>query len=91
MFDPGPCVYMEKIAVGPGYAQGVVDLDATPGQAGRDLGDVDVHASRVAGARLVELPLGYDRPTPGFDELGAAPAGTGESVHQSVGEQRSIG
>src|SRR6201989_1732604 len=25
-----PDVYMEKIAVGPGYAQGVVDLDATP-------------------------------------------------------------
>ncbi|MFN8037046.1 MAG: class II fructose-bisphosphatase [Acidimicrobiia bacterium] len=27
MFDPGPCVYMEKIAVGP-EATGVVDLDA---------------------------------------------------------------
>jgi fructose-1,6-bisphosphatase II len=28
MFDPGPCVYMEKIAVGP-EAAGVIDLDAT--------------------------------------------------------------
>ena len=28
MFDPGPCVYMEKIAVGP-EAAGVVDLDAS--------------------------------------------------------------
>ena len=28
---------------------------------------------RFAGARLVELPLGYDRPSPGFDELGGAP------------------
>jgi len=27
MFDPGPCVYMEKIAVGP-EAAGVIDLDA---------------------------------------------------------------
>jgi fructose-1,6-bisphosphatase II len=29
MFDPGPCVYMEKIAVGP-EARGLVDLDASP-------------------------------------------------------------
>src|SRR3954470_22287298 len=29
MFDPGPCVYMEKIAVGP-EAAGVVDITATP-------------------------------------------------------------
>jgi SagB-type dehydrogenase family enzyme len=29
---------------------------------------------RFAGARLVALPLGYDRPTPGFDRLGSAPA-----------------
>jgi len=28
MFDPGPCVYMEKIAVGP-ECRGVVDLNAT--------------------------------------------------------------
>jgi fructose-1,6-bisphosphatase II len=27
MFDPGPCVYMDKIAVGPGAAE-VIDLDA---------------------------------------------------------------
>jgi fructose-1,6-bisphosphatase II len=29
MFDPGPCVYMEKLAVGP-EARGLVDLDASP-------------------------------------------------------------
>jgi len=29
MFNPGPCVYMEKIAVGPD-AVGVVDIDKTP-------------------------------------------------------------
>ena len=28
MYDPGPCVYMEKIAVGPAAA-GVIDLDAS--------------------------------------------------------------
>lgn len=29
MFDPGPCVYMEKIAVGPGLV-GVCSIEATP-------------------------------------------------------------
>jgi len=29
MFDPGPCVYMEKIAVGPA-AKGRIDINATP-------------------------------------------------------------
>lgn len=29
MFDPGPCVYMEKIAVGPD-CRGVIDIDKTP-------------------------------------------------------------
>ena len=29
MFDPGPCVYMEKLAVGP-ECRGVVDIAATP-------------------------------------------------------------
>ena len=27
MFDPGPCVYMEKIAVGAGLPKNIVDLD----------------------------------------------------------------
>ncbi len=31
MFDPGPCVYMEKIAVGPG-AVGNIDITASPTQ-----------------------------------------------------------
>ncbi|MEE2767856.1 MAG: class II fructose-bisphosphatase [Actinomycetota bacterium] len=29
MFDPGPCVYMEKIAAGPGCAD-VIDIDCSP-------------------------------------------------------------
>ncbi len=31
MFDPGPCVYMEKIAAGPDGV-GVIDINKTPGQ-----------------------------------------------------------
>ena len=31
MFDPGPCMYMEKIAVGPA-ARGAIDINATPTQ-----------------------------------------------------------
>ncbi|HEX9260301.1 MAG TPA: fructose-bisphosphatase class II family protein, partial [Acidimicrobiales bacterium] len=31
MFNPGPCVYMEKIAVGPG-AVGAVDITASPAE-----------------------------------------------------------
>jgi fructose-1,6-bisphosphatase II len=31
MFDPGPCVYMEKIAVGPD-AKGAIDISKSPGE-----------------------------------------------------------
>lgn len=31
MFDPGPCVYMDKIAVGPA-CKGVVDIEASPAE-----------------------------------------------------------
>jgi fructose-1,6-bisphosphatase II len=31
MFDPGPCVYMEKVAVGP-ECRGVIDITATPAE-----------------------------------------------------------
>jgi len=36
MFDPGPCVYMEKLAVGP-RAKGAVDLTRSPTENLRDL------------------------------------------------------
>lgn len=47
MFDPGPCVYMEKIAVGPGAA-GAIDIDRPVGEnmravakaLGKEVGDV---------------------------------------------------
>ena len=65
MFDPGPCFYMEKIAVGP-EAAGVVDLTATPtenlhavakakGESVRDVTavilDRDRHADLIAEVR----------------------------------------
>jgi len=30
MFDPGPDVYMDKLAVGPGYPEGIIDLAKSP-------------------------------------------------------------
>jgi fructose-1,6-bisphosphatase II len=36
MFDPGPCVYMEKLAVGPG-GKGAVDITRTPTENLREL------------------------------------------------------
>ncbi|MBK9179250.1 MAG: class II fructose-bisphosphatase [Acidimicrobiales bacterium] len=65
MFDPGPCVYMEKIAVGPDAA-GVVDINASPtdnleavarakGESVRDVTavilDRDRHADLIAEVR----------------------------------------
>jgi fructose-1,6-bisphosphatase II len=65
MFNPGPCVYMEKIAVGP-VAKGVIDINATPtenlhaiakakGESVRDLTvvilDRDRHADLIAEVR----------------------------------------
>ncbi|HEV8063300.1 MAG TPA: class II fructose-bisphosphatase [Acidimicrobiales bacterium] len=65
MFDPGPCVYMEKLAVGPDAA-GSIDLDASPtenlraiaaakGQSVRDLTvvilDRERHAELIAEVR----------------------------------------
>ena len=65
MFDPGPCVYMEKLAVGPD-CRGVVDIAATPtenlhavakakGESVRDLTavilDRDRHADLIAEVR----------------------------------------
>jgi fructose-1,6-bisphosphatase II len=65
MFDPGPCVYMEKIAVGPDCT-GVIDINASPtenlqavakakGESVRDLTavilDRDRHADLIAEVR----------------------------------------
>lgn len=65
MFDPGPCVYMEKIAVGP-EAAGKIDINASPADnlaavakaKGEDVNDVtavildrDRHADLIAEVR----------------------------------------
>ena len=67
MFDPGPCVYMEKIAVGP-EAAGVIDITMSPtenlhavakakGESVRDVTavilDRDRHADLIAEVRAV--------------------------------------
>jgi fructose-1,6-bisphosphatase II / sedoheptulose-1,7-bisphosphatase len=67
-----PDVYMNKIAVGPGYSQGVVDLDATP--------EDNIHAiARAKGVKPHEVTaLIMDRPR--HAELIAAVRRTGASI-----------
>lgn len=49
MFDPGPCVYMEKIVVGP-HAKGVIDLD-------RDIAGNMAALSKATGRPVGELTV----------------------------------
>src|SRR5438046_9749836 len=92
-----PDVYMEKIAIGPGYPKGVVDLDAPAGENIAAL----ARAKGVEPAAITALVL--DRPRhadliaamrkagaagrliPGGDVAGgthtAAPEGTGIAIH----------
>jgi fructose-1,6-bisphosphatase II / sedoheptulose-1,7-bisphosphatase len=67
-----PDVYMDKIAVGPGYPKGVVDLDAPPAE--------NIHAvARAKGVKPEEITaLIMDRPR--HDALIAAVRKTGASV-----------
>jgi fructose-1,6-bisphosphatase II / sedoheptulose-1,7-bisphosphatase len=67
-----PDVYMEKIAIGPGYAKGVIDLDAPPEQNIRNL----AKAKGVAPADITALVM--DRPR--HADLIAAIRKTGASV-----------
>ena len=73
MFDPGPCVYMEKIAVGPGCAD-AIDITLSPtenlqrvaeakGESVRDI-TADIpggspHAAQVARVRGVLVVVGF--------------------------------
>ncbi len=67
-----PDVYMDKIAVGPGYPKGVVDLDASPAD--------NIHAlARAKGVKPEEITaLIMDRPR--HDKLIAAVRQTGATV-----------
>src|SRR5687768_9990618 len=67
-----PDVYMEKIAIGPGYKKGVVDLDASPEQNIRSL----AKAKGVTAADITALIM--DRPR--HADLIAAVRKTGASV-----------
>jgi fructose-1,6-bisphosphatase II / sedoheptulose-1,7-bisphosphatase len=67
-----PDVYMDKIAIGPGYAKGIVDLDASPTD--------NIHAvARAKGVKPEEITaLIMDRPR--HDKLIAEVRKTGASV-----------
>jgi fructose-1,6-bisphosphatase II / sedoheptulose-1,7-bisphosphatase len=67
-----PDVYMNKIAIGPGYSRGVVDLDASP--------EDNIHAmARAKGCKPHEVTaLIMDRPR--HEELIAAVRKTGASI-----------
>jgi len=67
-----PDVYMQKIAVGPGYAKGVVELDASPADNVRRL----AKAKGVEAAAITVLVL--DRPR--HADIIAAVRGTGAAV-----------
>jgi fructose-1,6-bisphosphatase II len=82
MFDPGPCVYMEKIAVGPDAA-GAIDIERSPTEnleavakaVGRDVDDLtavildrDRHADLIAEVRAAGART---RLIPDGDVLGA--------------------
>src|SRR5207237_1482319 len=84
MFDPGPCVYMDKIAVGP-EAAGAIDINASPTEnlnavakaLGRDAHDLtavildrDRHADLIAEVRAAGART---RLIPDGDVLGAIP------------------
>src|ERR1041384_3197845 len=55
-----PDVYMEKIAIGPGYARGVVDLDAPPEQNIRNLAKAKGVAVSDITALIMERPRHAD-------------------------------
>jgi fructose-1,6-bisphosphatase II len=71
MFNPGPCVYMEKLAVGP-LGRGCVDISATPTENLREL-------SKRLGRKIEEIGVVIlDRPR--HDELVAEVRAAGARV-----------
>ncbi|MDA8290339.1 MAG: class II fructose-bisphosphatase [Actinomycetota bacterium] len=69
MFDPGPCVYMRKIAVGP-EAKGKVSLDLSPAENLREI----ARAKRTSVADLTAIVLERPRHDELIDEIRSAGA-----------------
>jgi fructose-1,6-bisphosphatase II len=69
MFDPGPCLYMDKLAVGP-VGVGVVDIDQTPTENLRAL----AVAKGVSVRDLTAMVLDRDRHADLIGEISAAGA-----------------
>ena len=77
-FAPGggllraPDAYMDKIAIGPGYPAGLIDLDRTPAENVRALADARGSNPRMCGFAswidrvMPKLSPGSDPSTPGF-------------------------
>jgi len=59
MFDPGPCMYMEKIAVGP-RAAGVIDIRRTPAENLKAVAKVKGAAVRDLTAVILDRPRHAD-------------------------------
>src|ERR671924_21033 len=79
MFDPGPCVYMEKLVVGP-EAAGAVDFEAPIGDRARPRHEELIRQVRDAGSRVKLITDG--------DVAGAimtAREGTGVDVMAGIG------
>src|SRR3546814_14980009 len=99
MFDPGPCVYMEKIAVGP-ECRGVIDIRKSPsenieavakakGESVRDVTavilDRDRHTDLIAEVRSTGARV---RLIPDGDVAGALPTAPVRSEERPVGTAR---
>ena len=59
MFDPGPCMYMEKIAVGP-ECVGVIDISATPTQNLRWIAKAKGESVRDLTAMILDRPRHHE-------------------------------
>ena len=66
-----PDVYMEKIAIGPGYPPGVVDLDAPADENIRALAKAKGVKTEDITALILERPWTLPLPLPGLPALGA--------------------
>jgi fructose-1,6-bisphosphatase II / sedoheptulose-1,7-bisphosphatase len=69
-FLPVPDLYMEKIAIGPGYPDGVIDIDASAGENARRLADARGVAVSAITACVLDRPR-HDRIIADLRRVGA--------------------